>query len=98
MAELVSLALYRDVADQAELLSGYAAGSAVAPAWLTAVEDAPIALSDGARRRFALYATYLHLIMSIEGVTRGFHGPDYDASRRRVLDVLEVWLGVLGRR
>ena len=98
VAELVSLALYRDVTDQPELLSGYAAGSVVAPAWLTAAEHAPIELADGARRRLALYATYLYLIMSIEGVTRGFDGPDYDASRRSVLDVLEVWLGVIGRR
>ena len=98
VAELVSLALYRDVTNQPELLRGYAAGSAVAPAWLTAAQDVPIELSDGARRRLALYATYLYLIMGIEGVTRGFHGPDYDASLRRVLDLLEGWLGELGRR
>ena len=96
VAELVSLALYRDVTNRPELLSGYASGSAVVPAWLSA--EAPIELSDGARRRLALYATYLYLIMGIEGVTRGFHGPDYDGSRRRVLDLLEEWLGELDRR
>jgi aminoglycoside phosphotransferase (APT) family kinase protein len=98
VAELVSLALYRDVTDQPELLSGYAAGSAVAPSWLTAAEHLPIQLADGARRRLALYAIYLYLTMSIEGVTRGFEGPGYDALRRRVLDMLELWLGELGRR
>jgi hypothetical protein len=98
VAELVSLALYRDVTDEPELLSAHAAGSAVTPAWLSAQEDARTELSDGARRRLALYATYLYLIMAIEGVTRGVHGPGYDASRRRVLDLLEGWLGELARQ
>jgi hypothetical protein len=36
--------------------------------------------------------------MAIEGVTRGFGGPEYESFRNKVLDLLEVQLGALGHR
>lgn len=98
VAELVSLALYRDVADVPEVLTGYAAASADPPGWLRVEANGAVELTAGGRRRLVLYATYLYLIMAIEGVTRGFDTPEYGEIRRRVLDQLEVQLGELGRR
>lgn len=78
VAELVSLALFRDLAEVPEVLAGY-----------------PIELTAGVRRRLTLYTTYLYLIIGVEGATRSFAGPEYDAFRRRVLGLLDEQLGRL---
>jgi aminoglycoside phosphotransferase (APT) family kinase protein len=97
VAELVSLALYRDVDEVPELLAGYADASAQAPDWLSVASGAS-ALTDSGRRRFLLYSAYLYLIMAVEGVTRGFVAPEHDASRARAVERLDVQLERLGRR
>lgn len=60
LAEMVSLALFGSIADDAAFLAGYGG----------------IDFTDSARRRLALYRTYLYLIMLIEGAPRGYSGPD----------------------
>jgi aminoglycoside phosphotransferase (APT) family kinase protein len=78
VAELVSLALFRDLADAPEVLAGY-----------------PMELTAGVRRRLTLYTAYLYLIMSIEGVTRGFDSPEYAKFRQWVLELLDTQLARL---
>jgi hypothetical protein len=65
VAELVSLVLLRDIADEPEILAGYAAGG-----------GPPIELTASVRRRLNLYTTYLYTIMAIEGATRGWYGDE----------------------
>ena len=66
VAELVSLALLRDPADCPEILAGYA----------EVAGDDRIELTDGVRRRLAMYTSYLYLIMIVEGEPRGYTGPE----------------------
>lgn len=78
LAELVSLALLRDLRDAPEILAGYADAHGVEPD-----------LAGDAGRRITLYTTYLYLIMAIEGATRGWDGPEHDervAGIRGLLD------------
>ena len=63
LAEMVSLALFAGIEDDAAFLDGYGG----------------ITFDDSARRRLALYRTYLYLIMLIEGDPRGYSGPDREA-------------------
>jgi aminoglycoside phosphotransferase (APT) family kinase protein len=63
LAEMVSLALFASIEDDADFLAGYGG----------------IDFTDSARRRLALYRTYLYLIMLIEGAPRGYSGPDREA-------------------
>jgi aminoglycoside phosphotransferase (APT) family kinase protein len=63
LAEMVSLALFASIEDDASFLAGYGG----------------IDFTDSARRRLALYRTYLYLIMLIEGAPRGYSGPDREA-------------------
>ncbi|MFC0548135.1 phosphotransferase family protein [Kutzneria chonburiensis] len=63
LAEMVSLALFASIEDDAAFLDGYGG----------------IEFTDRARRRLALYRTYLYLIMLIEGAPRGYEGPDREA-------------------
>jgi aminoglycoside phosphotransferase (APT) family kinase protein len=60
LAEMVSLALFGSIEDDAAFLDGYGG----------------IEFDDSARRRLALYRTYLYLIMLVEGDPRGYSGPD----------------------
>jgi aminoglycoside phosphotransferase (APT) family kinase protein len=61
LAELVSLTLPRGVDGMPEVLDGFAEGT-----------GRPVELTGPARRRIALYTTYLYLIMAIESRTRGW--------------------------
>ena len=63
LAEMVSLALFASIEEDADFLDGYGG----------------ITFDDSARRRLALYRTYLYLIMLIEGDPRGYSGPDREA-------------------
>jgi aminoglycoside phosphotransferase (APT) family kinase protein len=63
LAEMVSPALFASIEDDAAFLEGYGG----------------IEFTDSARRRLALYRTYLYLIMLIEGAPRGYSGPDREA-------------------
>jgi aminoglycoside phosphotransferase (APT) family kinase protein len=77
LAELVSLTLLREIDDAPEVLDGFAAGGT------------PVELTGRVRRRLALYRTYLYLIMTIAGSTRGW--PD----RRWMAEPLERELALL---
>jgi aminoglycoside phosphotransferase (APT) family kinase protein len=63
LAEMVSLALFASIEDDPAFLDGYGG----------------IDFTDSARRRLALYRTYLYLIMLVEGAPRGYSGPDREA-------------------
>lgn len=82
LAELVSLALLRDVDDEPEMLAGYA-------------EVAPLDLTEDARLRIDLYTVYLYLIMVTEGATRGYDTPEHHAFRGHLLDLLDARLSRL---
>jgi aminoglycoside phosphotransferase (APT) family kinase protein len=82
LAELVSLALLRDVDDEPEMLAGYG-------------EVAPLDLTEDARLRIDLYTVYLYLIMVTEGATRGYDTPEHHAFRRHLLDLLDARLSRL---
>ncbi|QUQ68560.1 phosphotransferase family protein [Kutzneria sp. CA-103260] len=79
LAEMVSLALFGDIADDAAFLDGYGG----------------IEFTDSARRRLALYRTYLYLIMLIEGDPRGYSGPDRAALVKLTSMCLRKALGEL---
>nr|MDT0659741.1 phosphotransferase [Micromonospora sp. DSM 115978] len=66
VAELVSLALLRDVSDEPAILDGYAEVAGADRIELTA----------SVRRRLTLYTCYLYLIMLVEGGPRGYAGPE----------------------
>ncbi|MFI9380682.1 phosphotransferase family protein [Kutzneria sp. NPDC052558] len=79
LAEMVSLALFGDIADDAAFLEGYGG----------------IEFDDSARRRIALYQSYLYLIMLIEGDPRGYSGPDREGLVKITSLCLRKALGVL---
>lgn len=70
-ADFVSLALFRDVEDDADLLAGYTAAGG------------QLDVGPSFRRRMSLYRAYLYLIMVIEGVPRGY-GPEWHDGLRRL--------------
>ncbi|WP_460808598.1 phosphotransferase family protein [Micromonospora zhanjiangensis] len=84
VAELVSLTLFRDLADEPAILAGYAAAA-----------PTPIVPTPGVRRRLALYTCYLYLIMLVEGATRGWSGPPHDERNARVAALLDEQLSRL---
>jgi len=86
LAELVSLALFRDVEDCPDLLAGYAEQTGV-----------PVELTPDGRRRITLYTVYLYLIMVTEGPTRGYDTPRHHEFRRRILGLLDTLLATLER-
>jgi aminoglycoside phosphotransferase (APT) family kinase protein len=64
LAELVSLALRSPIEDVPGLLDGYGLPS----------------LDPAQRKRITLYTIYLYLLMIVEGPSRGYTGPERDAS------------------
>jgi len=86
LAEMVSLALFGDIAQDTAFLDGYrAAGGAVV-------------LDARARGRLALYRCYLYLIMLVEAVPRGASGPEHERASRHVGRALVASLDALARR
>jgi aminoglycoside phosphotransferase (APT) family kinase protein len=81
LAELVSMALLREVDDVPEVLAGYATRA-----------GRPLLLDESARIRLALYAAYLYLIMIVEGPSRGFSGPERGAFVDRLRALLDAQL------
>ena len=76
LAELVSLALFRDIEQDRPFLDGYrAAGGSVD-------------FDSATRLRLALYRCYLYLIMLAEAAPRGFSGPDDQQRARHVSRLL----------
>jgi Ser/Thr protein kinase RdoA (MazF antagonist) len=67
LAEFASLALLRDLDAIPDVLAGYAAAT-----------GRPFALDGRGRRRLAMYRAYLHLIMMVEGESRGLPAADLD--------------------
>lgn len=66
LAEMVSLALFGDIADDPAFLQGYRdAGGDIDP-------------DSRTRRRLAMYQCYLYLIMLVEAVPRGASGPEHE--------------------
>jgi fructosamine-3-kinase len=60
VADFVSLALFGDMEDDADFLSGYAAVAGPPP------------FDESVRLRLALYRAYLYLIMLVETAPRGY--------------------------
>ncbi|GAA4683030.1 phosphotransferase family protein [Phytohabitans rumicis] len=80
VAEFVSLALFRDLADAPEILAGY---------------DPPIELNASVSRRLNLYTTYLFTIMAVEGATRGWDGDERARYEEWLLERLDAQLAML---
>jgi aminoglycoside phosphotransferase (APT) family kinase protein len=81
LAELVSMALLREVDDVPEMLAGYAARA-----------GRPLLLDGSARIRLALYTVYLYLIMIVEGPARGYGGAEREAFVDRLRALLDAQL------
>lgn len=79
IAELVSLALFRDPAELPGLLPGFLGRP----------------LTDRERTRLRLYTVYLYLIMVTEGATRGFDPVEHEPIRRFTLERLDTELAEL---
>lgn len=79
VAELVSLALFRDPAELPGLLPGFLGRP----------------LTDRERTRLRLYTTYLYMIMVTEGATRGFDPSEHEPLRRFALERLDAELSAL---
>jgi aminoglycoside phosphotransferase (APT) family kinase protein len=79
VAELVSLALFRDPDDVPGLLPGFLGRP----------------LTDRERTRLRLYTVYLYLIMVTEDATRGFDPAEHEPLRRYVLGLLDAELARL---
>lgn len=84
LAEFVSLALFRDLADAPEILAGYAAAGGT-----------PYELTASVRRRLNLYTTYLYMIMAIEGATRGWHDAQRAEFEHWLSGLLDAQLAML---
>ena len=76
VAEFATLALFRNLDDEPDLVAGYVAGGGTPPG------DGP------ASARLALYRTYLDLLMLVEAAPRGYAG----AERERFEDFLREHL------
>jgi aminoglycoside phosphotransferase (APT) family kinase protein len=85
-ADLVSLALLGDAAEDADLLAGYAEAGG------------PVVLDEGTRYRLHLYRAHLALVMVVETVPRGTAGPEHAAWNGRVARWLAGELAALDRR
>jgi aminoglycoside phosphotransferase (APT) family kinase protein len=85
-ADLVSLALLGDVADDADLLAGYAEAGG------------PVVLDEATRYRLHLYRAHLALVMVVETVPRGTAGPEHAGWNGRVARWLARELAALERR
>ncbi|MFK3985642.1 phosphotransferase family protein [Micromonospora sp. NPDC050397] len=85
VAEFVSMTLFRDPAELPGLFAAY-----------TAAGHGTIEPTEAVARRLAMYRSYLYLIMSVEGATRGWHGPEREEFERWLAELLEVQLGQLG--
>lgn len=70
--DFVSPALLGDIADDEDLLSGYASGGG------------PVVLDDATRARLPLYRAHLALVMLVEAVPRGTAGPEHAEWNGRV--------------
>ncbi|QXG75483.1 aminoglycoside phosphotransferase family protein [Modestobacter sp. L9-4] len=84
-ADLVSLALLADVADDADLLAGYAEAGG------------PVVLDEATRYRLHLYRAHLALVMVVEAVPRGTAGPEHAGWNDRVARWLAGELAALER-
>ncbi|WP_369137275.1 phosphotransferase family protein [Modestobacter versicolor] len=82
-AELVSLALLGDIADDADFLAGYAEAGG------------PVVLDDATRARLHLYRVLLALVMVVEAVPRATAVPAHAEWDARVADWLVRELGEL---
>jgi aminoglycoside phosphotransferase (APT) family kinase protein len=82
-AELVSLALLGDIADDEDFLNGYAEA------------QGPVVLDDGTRARLHLYRAHLALVMIVETATRGTSGPEHTVWNARVANWLVQELAAL---
>jgi aminoglycoside phosphotransferase (APT) family kinase protein len=67
LADLVTIALFADVEDDADFLAGYS---------LVGYGSGPF--TSSMRERIRLYRVYLYLIMIIEGVPRGYSGEEHE--------------------
>ncbi|PZA22254.1 aminoglycoside phosphotransferase family protein, partial [Modestobacter versicolor] len=85
-ADLVSLALLGDIADDADFLGGYAEAGG------------PVVLDEAIRARLHLYRVHLALLMVVETVPRGTAGAEHAEWNGRVADWLVQELAALGRR
>ncbi|MFD3684806.1 phosphotransferase family protein [Nocardiopsis sp. NPDC058631] len=83
LAEMVSLALFGDIADDPAFLEGYRAAGGV------------MDLDTRTRRRLALYRCYLYLVMLVEAVPRGASGPEHEYVAGLVRQELLASLGAL---
>jgi aminoglycoside phosphotransferase (APT) family kinase protein len=79
VAELVSLALFRDPAELPGLLPGFLGRP----------------LTDRERIRLRLYTVYLYVIMVTEAATRGFPPDEHEPLRRFALERLDAELSAL---
>ncbi|WP_213456517.1 phosphotransferase family protein [Rhizomonospora bruguierae] len=84
LAELVSLALLRDLPDAPEVLAGY-----------TDAHGTEVDLDGAEGRRITLYTSYLYLIMAIEGATRGWAGPEQEEREAGIRGLLDAQLARL---
>ena len=82
-ADLVSLALLGDVAEDADLLAGYAEAGG------------PVVLDDATRARLHLYRVHLALVMVVETVPRGTAVPTHAAWNARVVEWLRQELAAV---
>ena len=85
-ADLVSLALLGDIAEDAAFLAGYAEGGG------------PVVLDEATRHRLHLYRVHLALVMIVEAVPRGTAGPERAAWNARVARWFTTELAALDRR
>ncbi|MEV6596734.1 phosphotransferase [Actinoplanes sp. NPDC051346] len=86
VAEMVSLALFADIASDTEFLAGYAhAGGR-------------LTFDDSTRTRLALYRAYLYLIMLVEMVPRGVPDPERDPFTKVIAEHLVTALTELDQR
>ncbi|WP_433401270.1 phosphotransferase family protein [Streptomyces sp. CA-146814] len=86
VADFVSLALFGELEEDREFLTGYAEGSGRA-----------VEFSDSVRLRLALYRSYLYLIMLVETVPRGVGSEAAEETRQLVAPHLVAALDAVSR-